>query len=105
MAMTEKQGGSDLRQTQTTATKKFGWDLFARRARCFLRAALGRVPDAGENGRGVSCFVVAGRCPRFPQSPKIQRLKDKCGNRLNASSEVDSGCHCTSHWRARSRYS
>jgi putative acyl-CoA dehydrogenase len=39
---------------------------------------------------GVSCFVVAGWLPDGSRNRlQIQRLKDKCGNRSNASSEVE----------------
>ena len=40
--------------------------------------------------RGVSCFVATGWLPDGARNRlKIQRLKDKCGNRSNASSEVE----------------
>ena len=39
---------------------------------------------------GVSCFVVAGWLPDGSRNRlQIQRLKDKCGNRSNASSEFE----------------
>ena len=39
---------------------------------------------------GVSCFVVAGWLPDGSRNRlEIQRLKDKCGNKSNASSEVE----------------
>ncbi len=39
---------------------------------------------------GVSCFVVAGWLPDGTRNRlQIQRLKDKCGNKSNASSEVE----------------
>ncbi|HEX2136425.1 MAG TPA: acyl-CoA dehydrogenase family protein [Microvirga sp.] len=91
MAMTEKQGGSDLRQTQTRAFANGDgtWSLVGHKwffsvphSDVFL--TLARTED------GVSCFVVAGWLPDGSRNRlHIQRLKDKCGNRSNASSEVE----------------
>ena len=94
-AMTEKQGGSDLRQTQTTAVFT-GTENGAR-----IYAVTGHkwffsVPTSdgfytlAQTTSGVSCLFV----PRFrPDGTAnrilVQRLKDKCGNRSNASSEVE----------------
>ncbi len=94
-AMTEKQGGSDLRQTQTTGV--FAGSEGA--ATVYLLTGhkwFFSVPVAdgfytlAQTPGGVSCFFV----PRFlPDGAMnrvfIQRLKDKCGNRSNASSEVE----------------
>ena len=95
MAMTEKQGGSDVR-TNTTRAVPLGtggpgeayalvghkWFCSAPMSDAFL--VLARAPA------GLSCFLV----PRFlPDGSKnafaLQRLKDKLGNRSNASSEVE----------------
>jgi len=91
MAMTEKQGGSDLRQTQTSATPNgdgtwslvgHKWFFSAPHSDVFLTLA--------RTGKGVSCFVVAGWLPDGSRNRlMIQRLKNKCGNRSNASSEVE----------------
>ena len=91
MAMTEKQGGSDLRQTQTIARKNSDgtyslvghkWFFSVPHSDVFL--TLARTEE------GVSCFVVAGWLPDGSRNRlQIQRLKDKCGNRSNASSEVE----------------
>lgn len=91
MAMTEKQGGSDLRQTQTTARPNDdgSWSLTGHKwffsvphSDVFLTLA--------QTTEGVSCFVVAGWLPDGSRNRlQIQRLKDKCGNRSNASSEVE----------------
>jgi len=91
MAMTEKQGGSDLRQTQTRA-EPLGdgqyalvghkWFFSVPHADVFL--TLAQTPE------GVSCFVVPGWLPDGQRNRIVlQRLKDKCGNRSNASSEVE----------------
>jgi putative acyl-CoA dehydrogenase len=91
MAMTEKQGGSDLRQTQTTAERNADgtyslvghkWFFSVPHSDVFL--TLARTPE------GVSCFVVPGWLPDGSRNRlQLQRLKDKCGNRSNASSEVE----------------
>ncbi|PTM39681.1 acyl-CoA dehydrogenase family protein [Bosea sp. 124] len=91
MAMTEKQGGSDLRQTQTVATRNSDgtyslvghkWFFSVPHSDVFL--TLARTEE------GVSCFVVPGWLPDGTRNRlHIQRLKDKCGNRSNASSEVE----------------
>ena len=91
MAMTEKQGGSDLRQTQTVATRNADgsyalvghkWFFSVPHSDVFLTLA--------RTGEGVSCFVVPGWLPDGSRNRlQIQRLKDKCGNRSNASSEVE----------------
>lgn len=91
MAMTEKQGGSDLRQTQTTAKKNADgtyslvghkWFFSVPHSDVFLTLA--------RTDEGVSCFVVPGWLPDGTRNRlQIQRLKDKCGNRSNASSEVE----------------
>ncbi|MBN9061234.1 MAG: hypothetical protein BGP06_05535 [Rhizobiales bacterium 65-9] len=91
MAMTEKQGGSDLRQTQTTATSNrdgtwsivgHKWFFSVPHSDVFLTLA--------RTEKGVSCFVCAGWLEDGSRNRlAIQRLKDKCGNRSNASSEVE----------------
>jgi putative acyl-CoA dehydrogenase len=95
MAMTEKQGGSDLRQCVTRAEPRgrggpggdyvltgHKWFCSAPMSDAFL--VLAQAPG------GLSCFLV----PRWTADGRrngfyIQRLKDKLGNRSNASSEVE----------------
>ncbi|MET0605412.1 MAG: acyl-CoA dehydrogenase family protein [Beijerinckiaceae bacterium] len=91
MAMTEKQGGSDLRQTQTTATSNgdgtwsitgHKWFFSVPHSDVFLTLA--------RTEKGVTCFVCPGWLDDGSRNRlMIQRLKDKCGNRSNASSEVE----------------
>ncbi len=95
MGMTEKQGGSDLRANITTA-EPFGprgpgqayrldghkWFFSAPMCDAFLVLA--------QTAAGPSCFFL----PRWTPDGEvnaihIQRLKDKLGNRSNASSEVE----------------
>jgi putative acyl-CoA dehydrogenase len=92
MGMTEKQGGSDVRANLTTATPAGSdgeyqlnghkWFCSAPQVDVFL--VLAQAPE------GLSCFVV----PRVLADGNrnafaLQRLKDKLGNRSNASSEVE----------------
>jgi putative acyl-CoA dehydrogenase len=94
MAMTEKQGGSDVRANTTVAAPADSegagafaltghkWFCSAPMSDVFLMLAQTEV--------GLSCFAV----PRWrPDGTKnavaVQRLKDKLGNRSNASSEIE----------------
>jgi putative acyl-CoA dehydrogenase len=90
MAMTEKQGGSDLRAVQTAATPDGGayrldghkWFCSAPMSDAFF--TLARLPE------GVTCFFVPRSLPDGTRNAiLLQRLKDKCGNRSNASSEIE----------------
>ncbi|MGH8515856.1 MAG: acyl-CoA dehydrogenase family protein [Panacagrimonas sp.] len=98
-AMTEKQGGSDLRQTQTTARFSHADDYHGATAHwyeltghkwfCSVPQSDGFFTLAKVDG-GVTCFFLPRTLPdgsfnRF----FVQRLKDKAGNRSNASSEVE----------------
>src|SRR3954468_17108592 len=90
MAMTERQGGSDVRANTTTAEPADGaWAITG--AKWFCSAPM---CDAflvlAQTANGLSCFLL----PRWrPDGTRnafhIQRLKDKLGNRSNASSEVE----------------
>ncbi|MBU6448494.1 MAG: acyl-CoA dehydrogenase family protein [Rhodospirillales bacterium] len=91
MAVTEKQGGSDLRQTTTEAEPIGGgryaltghkWFFSVPTADLFLTLARTRA--------GPTCFLAQGWCDDGSRNHLlIQRLKEKCGNRSNASSEVE----------------
>jgi putative acyl-CoA dehydrogenase len=107
MGMTEKQGGTDVRANTTraepfdpaAAQRRFGeagkgayrivghkWFFSAPQSDAHLILA----QTEGEGGAGLSCFFV----PRFlPDGSRndirVQRLKDKLGNRSNASAEVE----------------
>jgi putative acyl-CoA dehydrogenase len=90
MGMTEKQGGTDVR-TNTTRAEPDGdafritghkWFMSAPMSDAFLMLA--QAPG------GLTCFFL----PRFAPDGRVnalhfQRLKDKLGNRSNASSEVE----------------
>jgi putative acyl-CoA dehydrogenase len=95
MAMTELQGGTDLRSNTTAAHRVEGdhyrltgskWFLSAPMSDAFLVLAQIEAPIRS----GLGCFLV----PRFRPDGTInalhfRRLKDKLGNRSNASSEVE----------------
>src|SRR5579863_8666391 len=90
MGMTEKQGGTDVRSNITRATRDgdgyritgHKWFMSAPMCDAFLVLA--------QADQGLSCFFM----PRFAPDGSVnaiqfQRLKDKLGNRSNASSEVE----------------
>jgi putative acyl-CoA dehydrogenase len=95
MGMTEKQGGSDLRTNTTFAVaagtggpgaeyRITGHKWFFSIPMCDAFLVTAQAPG------GLSCFLL----PRFTPEGKVnglhlQRLKDKLGNRANASSEVE----------------
>jgi putative acyl-CoA dehydrogenase len=85
MAMTEKQGGSDVRANSTRAVQNGdAWEItghkwFCSYPPCDLFLTLAQAPA------GLSCFLIEGRDPGF----RIQRLKDKLGTRSLPSSEVE----------------
>lgn len=97
MAMTEKQGGSDLRAntTRATPTGDEGYELNGHKWFCSAPMSdgfftLARIEARIGGQEGLSCFFVARSLPDGSRNPFfIQRLKDKCGNRSNASAEIE----------------
>ncbi|HUA09590.1 MAG TPA: acyl-CoA dehydrogenase family protein [Candidatus Acidoferrales bacterium] len=98
MGMTEKQGGSDVRANTTRAERIGDGEYVLEGHKWFCSAPMS---DAflvlAQSDRGLSCFLV----PRVladgsRNSFAIARLKDKLGNRSNASSEVE--FHATHAW-------
>jgi len=101
MGMTERQGGTDVRANITSASAAgdhveitgHKWFMSAPMCDAFLvlaQAAKGATPGAGSEGGGLTCYLM----PRYrPDGSKnqirFQRLKDKLGNKSNASSEVE----------------
>jgi putative acyl-CoA dehydrogenase len=93
MGMTEKQGGSDVRSNSTVAVPVDGggtghvltghkWFTSAPMNDAFLMLA--RAPG------GLSCFLVPRWTPDGERNNlHIARLKDKLGNRSNASAEIE----------------
>ncbi|MPV48826.1 hypothetical protein GCG21_02130 [Pseudactinotalea sp. HY160] len=91
MGMTEKQGGSDVRATTTEAVDAGDgtWRLRGHKWFCSAPMSDAFLMLARARG-GLSCFLV----PRMVSDGgrntfRIQRLKDKLGNRANASAEVE----------------
>ncbi len=95
MAMTEKQGGSDVRANTTRAVPLgtggpggeyaiTGHKWFCSAPMCDVFLVLAQAPG------GLSCFLLPRVLPDGQRNRfLIQRLKDKLGNRSNASSEVE----------------
>lgn len=95
MAMTEKQGGSDLRATATVAKEagdgEFGpqYKLTGHKWFCSAPMSDGFLTLA-TTPAGVTCFFVLRSLPDGKRNTfLIQRLKEKLGNRANASSEIE----------------
>lgn len=95
MAMTEKQGGSDVRMNSTRASalgkggpgeayELVGHKYFVSAPMCDAFLVLAQTDS------GVSCFLVPRWRPDGSKNPiQIQRLKNKMGNISNASSETE----------------
>jgi putative acyl-CoA dehydrogenase len=95
MAMTEKQGGSDVRANSTRAIplgaggagqgyELVGHKYFVSAPMCDLFLVLAQAPG------GLSCFLLPRWRPDGSKNPlQIQRLKNKMGNVANASSETE----------------
>jgi putative acyl-CoA dehydrogenase len=91
MAMTEKQGGSDVRANTTRARHVTSGEYRLTGHKWFCSAPMsdGFLMLAQAPG-GLSCFWVPRWCPDTTRNPiAIQRLKDKLGDRANASSEIE----------------
>lgn len=96
MAMTEKQGGSDVRAGTTVGESMGGrayqltghkWFCSAPMSDAFLVLAHTRN---GGTDEGLSCLFVPRILPHGMRNVlRIQRLKDKLGNRSNASAEIE----------------
>ena len=102
MGMTEKQGGSDVRANTTQAVRD-GSDTWGERyvltghkwffsaPMCDAFLVLAQAPA------GLSCFFLPRVLPDGTRNAvRIQRLKDKLGNKANASSEVE--FHTATAW-------
>jgi putative acyl-CoA dehydrogenase len=91
MAMTEKQGGSDVRANTTRAVKRgdgaYGltghkWFCSAPMSDAFLTLAY--------TDNGLTCFLVPRWTPDGERNAiHLMRLKDKLGDRANASAEIE----------------
>jgi putative acyl-CoA dehydrogenase len=95
MAMTEKQGGSDVRANTTRAERQADgsylltghkWFCSAPMSDAFLTLAYTGTHTDG----GLTCFLAPRWRPDGERNEiEIQRLKDKLGDRSNASSEIE----------------
>ncbi|MGH3620230.1 MAG: acyl-CoA dehydrogenase family protein [Sciscionella sp.] len=93
MSMTEKQGGSDVRAGSTVATRTadgsyrlVGHKWFTSAPMNDLFLTLAQV----DSGAGLSCFLLPRVLPDGSRNAiRLQRLKDKLGNRSNASAELE----------------
>ncbi|HZT27662.1 MAG TPA: isovaleryl-CoA dehydrogenase [Pseudolabrys sp.] len=91
MGMTENQGGSDLRTNTTRAEpagdgsfRLYGHKWFMSAPMCDAFLVLAQSP------KGLSCFFMPRWTPDGARNAiRINRLKDKLGNKSNASSEVE----------------
>ncbi|MFW6091447.1 MAG: acyl-CoA dehydrogenase family protein, partial [Actinomycetota bacterium] len=92
MAMTEKQGGSDVRANTTAATPAgdTGWYVLTGH-KWFCSAPMSDLfLVLAQTRAGPTCFAVPRVLDDGRRNPfLLQRLKDKMGNRSNASSEVE----------------
>ncbi|MFF7457376.1 acyl-CoA dehydrogenase family protein [Kitasatospora sp. NPDC008115] len=92
MSMTEKQGGSDVRTNTTTAVPRpdgggyllTGHKWFTSAPMSDLFLTLAQAPG------GLSCFLLPRVLPDGTRNRlRLQRLKDKLGNKSNASAEIE----------------
>ncbi|MFC3118392.1 acyl-CoA dehydrogenase family protein [Jhaorihella thermophila] len=88
--MTEKQGGSDVRVNTTRAVRDGdAWRLTGHKWFCSAPMSDGFLTLAQAPG-GLTCFLVPRWLPDGERNGiRIQRLKDKLGDRANASSEIE----------------
>lgn len=91
MGMTERQGGSDVRANLTCVTATFEDGVRLSSHKWFFSAPQcdGHLVLARESA-GLSCFLLPRYLPDGAKNAvRINRLKDKLGNRSNASAEVE----------------
>ena len=89
MAMTEKQGGSDVRANTTRAEPDGdAWRLTGHKWFCSAPMSDGFLTLAQAPG-GLTCFLVPRWLDRERNRVHLMRLKDKLGNRANASAEIE----------------
>jgi putative acyl-CoA dehydrogenase len=91
MAMTEKQGGSDVRANTTRAFPLGGRDFRLVGHKWFCSAPMSDgFLTLAYTERGLSCFLAPRISPDGERNTiQIMRLKDKLGNRSNASAEIE----------------
>ncbi|SHI85473.1 putative acyl-CoA dehydrogenase [Shimia gijangensis] len=89
MAMTEKQGGSDVRANSTKAARDGDhYRLTGHKWFCSAPMCDGFLTLAQADG-GLTCFLVPRWLDGERNTIRLQRLKNKLGNHANASSEIE----------------
>eukprot|EP00744_Colponema_vietnamica_P014251 GILI01019954.1.p1 GENE.GILI01019954.1~~GILI01019954.1.p1 ORF type:complete len:641 (+),score=99.66 GILI01019954.1:39-1925(+) len=106
MSMTEKQGGSDVRANTTVATAigsdadsdsvpsyytLRGHKWFTSAPMCDAFLPLAQVPKTSSSEGGLTCFLIPRwiKPDQYNMGLQFQRLKEKLGDKSNASSEVE----------------
>jgi len=91
MAMTEKQGGSDVRANTTVATQIEGDKYTLRGHKWFCSAPMSDAfLTLAQTDKGLTCFFVPRWTPKGEvNNLRVVRLKNKMGNKANASSEIE----------------
>lgn len=91
MAMTEKQGGSDIRSNTTSANHISGDEYELTGHKWFCSAPMcDAFLTLAQTQAGITCFLVPRWRPDGTRNAMhIMRLKDKLGDRSNASSEIE----------------
>ncbi|HSZ39627.1 MAG TPA: acyl-CoA dehydrogenase family protein [Trebonia sp.] len=91
MSMTEKQGGSDVRANTTTAVRQNEGTYRINGHKWFTSAPMGDVfMVLAQTGDRLSCFLLPRILPDGSRNGmRLMRLKDKLGNRSNASAEIE----------------
>ncbi|RDC74440.1 DNA alkylation response protein [Rhodovulum sp. 12E13] len=89
MAMTEKQGGSDVRANSTRAEREgHAYRLTGHKWFCSAPMSDGFLTLAQASG-GLTCFLVPRWLAEGRNAIHLMRLKDKLGNTANASAEIE----------------
>ncbi|MFC5144348.1 acyl-CoA dehydrogenase family protein [Streptomyces aureoversilis] len=91
MSMTEKQGGSDVRANTTTAVPAGDGSYVITGHKWFTSAPMSDVfLVLAQAPEGLTCFLMPRVLPDGTRNAmRLQRLKDKLGNRSNASAEIE----------------
>jgi putative acyl-CoA dehydrogenase len=91
MGMTEKQGGSDVRSNTTRAVPQADGSYLLTGHKWFTSAPMSDLfLVLAQLDEGLTCFLVPRVLPDGARNVfRLQRLKDKLGDRSNASSEVE----------------
>ena len=91
MAMTEKQGGSDVRANTTRAVRGDGGGYVLTGHKWFCSAPMSDAfLTLAHTDKGLTCFLAPRWTPDGERNAiHLMRLKDKLGDRANASAEIE----------------